>query len=308
MTSLFDGVYDSISNEDYHSDNGYYSSSQIKDMLKDPEIFYRKNVLKEATRESLSAYDVGTAFHTLVLEPHLYDKEVVLYDGIRRGAKYESFKEKHAGKLVIKPSEEKDAKALASRTRESKIAMSYIEIGKAEVSAFVSILIDEAGDIYSADKDKMWANDRWVESELFPYTTQGNSTILKLKVRADCLIESKGAILDLKSTSSNARDVREIKKSISNFEYDLSAAMYLFCFSLALNKPISRFLWTFTSKKYGNCQTYEASKDQILVGMEKFKYCLKELAYYQNLNWEIPDRLLEISPENYQLDWIRREK
>ena len=63
-------------------------------MLEDPEKFYKEYITKEIPRKEVSAFDVGTYFHTAILEPHLLEKECAVYPGaVRRGKEWDAFKE-----------------------------------------------------------------------------------------------------------------------------------------------------------------------------------------------------------------------
>ncbi|RJT47198.1 PD-(D/E)XK nuclease-like domain-containing protein [Rahnella woolbedingensis] len=70
------GIYDDISNEDYHSGAGI-SKSQLDDIAISPAIFqWRKNA--PVDEEKLKALDMGTALHCLLLEPDEFDKRFIV--------------------------------------------------------------------------------------------------------------------------------------------------------------------------------------------------------------------------------------
>jgi hypothetical protein len=72
------GINKDISNDHYHSNKTFFSSSVLKDLLKDKELFHKKYILKEEVERSgpLNAFLFGSYVHTLILEPHLVDVEL----------------------------------------------------------------------------------------------------------------------------------------------------------------------------------------------------------------------------------------
>ena len=70
------------SNEFYHSQKEYVSSSALKSIAKRSVFHYINSELKET-----EALLVGSAFHTLVLEPHLFNEEFFVMEKIDRRTK-----------------------------------------------------------------------------------------------------------------------------------------------------------------------------------------------------------------------------
>jgi hypothetical protein len=70
------------SNEFYHSQKEYVSSSTLKSVAK-RSVFHHLN----SHMTSSEALTVGSAFHTLVLEPHLFDPEFFIMDKFDRRTK-----------------------------------------------------------------------------------------------------------------------------------------------------------------------------------------------------------------------------
>lgn len=72
------GIYSDISNADYHGGEGV--SNSMLNLLRDKSPMHLK-ALREASndnREPTAAQRTGTAFHMLVLEPHLFEEQYVL--------------------------------------------------------------------------------------------------------------------------------------------------------------------------------------------------------------------------------------
>ena len=79
-------LIEGMSNEDYHKiaekeEERFYSSSQLKDIIGDPEVFYKKYITGEIPRKHMPAFDVGSAYHCEILEPHLLEKEFITFSG-----------------------------------------------------------------------------------------------------------------------------------------------------------------------------------------------------------------------------------
>ncbi|MFD2274257.1 hypothetical protein ACFS07_33205 [Undibacterium arcticum] len=74
-----------VPNAVYHSDRTGVSCSQLKkNLLQSPAHFHAAmNALRKA---STGSQNIGTALHTAVLEPHLFDSSTAVWDGGVLGA------------------------------------------------------------------------------------------------------------------------------------------------------------------------------------------------------------------------------
>lgn len=273
-----------LTNEEYHGIRGFYSSSQYKVGMKDIETFYKQYILGEDIgMKHIPAFDIGTYYHTGILEPEKLDKECIVYTGdpeskaklVKRAGKFwEAFKEKHKGMLILNEKEHFQAMNLINATKESPIAMGLLQNGEAELSCFALL-------------------------EGFP-----------TKVRADWINIQEGYILDLKSTTGNVKDVHAIKKKISDLNYDLSASLYIDTFNTHYGSEVIKdFYWTFASKDMCNCKTYRASKEMLEVGRRKYKFALAQIKKYQEQEWQFYDELEDIDPVSWDKDtWMSEPK
>lgn len=297
---IFNELLRDIPNEEYHGGEGY-SSSQLKDMLEDELVFHMKYITKELARQEMPAFDIGTYFHTAILEPHLLEKECCVFSGIRRGKKWESFKEENAGKAIITTSELRKAETLIEATKKSKVAMKLVERAEPEVSVYLKVNVF-AGEVFF--EDKILEHTGWEKCSLeIARRAEKEGLPLIIKCRADSL--GDGYISDLKSTTGNARSDKLIQKKISNYTYDLSASMYLDVFSAATGNQFKDFYWVFASKDFANCQTYLASEEMIYIGRQKWKTALVKLAYYISNNWTFEDEVRILEPAFYEKQWIK---
>lgn len=295
---LTEGLNTSLNSAQYHGLRGTYSSSQLKDALKDIEYFHAKHILHSVESEHITAFDIGTYFHTAILEPHLIETECAVYKGVRRGKEWDSFKAVNEGKAIITESEYYTALMLVNAVKNSPIAMARLGRGSPEVSAFVVIRV-VGTDIYAPTYNKALTKNGWEDCKSVPK----NGLDIVLKTRADLLADH--FILDLKSMTGNAKDRHGIKAKISELSYDLSAAMYLDIFSLASGIVKTEFVWTFASKQIGNCKNYIASVENILVGRAKWKKAVLEIAEGMSHDWDLPDVMDIIEPNHYELDILR---
>jgi hypothetical protein len=293
-----------LTSDEYHGVSGTYSSSQFKDLLDDEEIFIKKYIEKVIPKEDIPAFGTGNYFHTGVLEPHNLKRDCVVYDsGIRRGAKWDAFAEKNRGKVIITSSQKDQAERLIAAVQGSPIAMDYIKNGRAEVSLFNDIWVKD-GEIFSPEYNKMLDLEAgWLDFEVKEKDFK-TAVKLVLKVRADSLGED--FVLDLKSTTGNARSNFAMRGKISYYLYQLSAALYLDMFSLEKGEQIDTFIWTFASKDCHNCKSYKASRDNLFVGRAMWMKAVRSLAVLMKNDFQLYDELGVLEPQSHELEIIRK--
>lgn len=290
-----------LSSQDYHGAQGSFSSSQIKDALEDIEYFHKKHILKEIPRPESPAFDIGTYFHTAILEPHKLNEDCVVFSGIRRGKAWDDFKEANKGKAIITQAEFSQAQALVEAVKNSPVAINRINRGEPEVSGFLEIKI--LGNAIQAG-DMVLTPNGWEPGGLkFP---ENKVQKMLIKVRADCLGDD--FILDLKSTTGNCRNEWLVKQSITKYHYDLSAALYLDIFSILMNRPMKDFIWTFASKDCFISKSYLASQENIKVGRAKWKKAVLNIANGIANNWTFPDTLSILGPQSFEASEYLKER
>lgn len=282
-----EGIYDDLSNEEYHAqqppEEHYYSSSQLKTMLEDPEKFYAQYIARQGEKSAPSpAMNIGTAWHSEMLEPHRAHEDYVVWEGGKRGTKlYKAFAEEHEGKIILTKPDKILLDRLVLATKNSPVAMNIIEETVAEQSFFLTLFG------------------------------------LRMKIRTDCLHlgEEYSYISDLKSTTGNVKNKHAIRQKVSNSNYDLSAAMYIIVINEAIRKfdlpyaPVTDFFWNFASKDAGgNCKTWRATADQIKVGTAKFMTAVREIQKYTEKEWCFEDCIDDLEPLPWdKTEWIKEE-
>jgi hypothetical protein len=289
-----------MASDAYHGIADTWSSSQLKDIIDDEEVFIKKYITREIARAETSALDIGNYFHTGVLEPHKVAKEIAVFSGkTRYGKNWDIFKKKNAGKTVITTKQKEVGDGMIKVVKSSPVSMSYLK-GEPEVSLFVEILVANQK-IYAPAFMKALTKDGWTKVTKVP--KQGYR--LTMKVRADCLGDN--FVSDLKSTSGRATQPYSVRQAISKYKYDLSAALYLDLFSL-VREEISAFFWIFASKENHCAATWMASENQILVGRAKWSWAVKRLADLAAAEWQIPDFLREAEPLSHELEWLKEKE
>lgn len=290
------GLHYDMPDDQYHQQHDakdhYYSSSQLKDILKDPLTFKQKYITQEAgERGFVAAFEFGTYVHTAILEPEKLAQSTAIYEGAtRRGKAWEEFLEANEGKTILTRDKKKEtmggdseysqAQKCIEAVGNSEIAMELLAQGQPEVSLF--------------------------------YEYEG----VKLKVRADWIDFKRMLIADLKTTSSSPRSADSIRKSTKDYGYDLSAAMYMLLFNQYIKheghptpkkdqlKEFTDFYWIYAGKKDFQCQCYMAHQKMLDLGLVKFKEAIRLIKYYESINWEIPETCPDLAPASWEVsDW-----
>lgn len=195
------GWHRDLSNEEYHGSAGY-SSSQLKTLIEKTPAHLKHSfgVLREPTDNM----NLGTAVHTLVLEPEKFDEEFAVsekFDGRTKAGKAAkaAFEAESVGRTVITEPQRDKAILMAESVRNHPIA-----------GLLVSDIIAESS-VY------------WWYKSMDPDDDSRYKQMLK--VRPDILCRGYPVIADLKTTNDGS--YTGFIKSIQNFYYHVSAAMYL---------------------------------------------------------------------------------
>jgi hypothetical protein len=108
--------FSEVSNEIYHADTEYVSSSVLKTILKDIGDYKKQYI--DGEKKSFSnreALDFGSYLHALILEPHLVDVEFQVFSGLQKeGPEWDDFVENKLDptKILIMGSQQTIAKKL----------------------------------------------------------------------------------------------------------------------------------------------------------------------------------------------------
>ena len=260
------GINPSISNEDYHADKSYLSSSQIKLLLKDTEQFYKEVILGERERIYKAAFDEGSYAHTLILEPEMVETEYRFFKGFRKaGKEWEEFKKANHGYTML---------SFPQRRRVEKWVEAY---------------------------EALPAAKSLISGGFAEHTVTGKVEGLDLKARADYINVDKGYIVDVKTTSYDP-GLDGFKQTIKDFRYDLSAAMYTKLFNQAYNKNFD-FYFIVLGKKNNECEVFKMSRSTMEDGLNLFKKALNIYkACKASNNWiNLKERVVEKNTDDYEI-------
>jgi len=180
-----------MSNKDYHA-NPAISSTTLKYMEESFVHFDNRKLFKFGSK----AMNLGTAFHTLTLEPEKFEQEFAIepIDAKRNTtigkAKWEDFEETLNGRDQISNDDYEKAKVMSANAR--------------------------------AIGETLFSKEAEIENS---YIVTDPETGLILKCRPDFLVAQDGILIDLKSTMN--ADEYELKKSISKYDYVRQLAFYI---------------------------------------------------------------------------------
>jgi hypothetical protein len=184
------GINEGISNAEYHADKTFLSSTPLKTLYKDPAQFYREYMLGEKKQMSGDHLDEGTAIHTALLEPHLFDSEIACFPGMRKsGADWEAFLEANSEKIILNAGQKSRTDAAVRAAEARPELKEFLSGGQPELSLCCELLG------------------------------------VPVKARPDYINADKGYIVDIKTTRHPA-DMEMFKHTIQEYSYQLSAALY----------------------------------------------------------------------------------
>lgn len=268
MSILKNGFNEDISNESYHAERDYVSSSGLKLMLRNPREYHKIYVLNEGEKPVSAALDLGSYIHARILEPDLVDKEFAVYpSAFKRGNAWKEFQLEHEGKIVLTSTQKAQADKLISNFYNTSVILGNHKSEK-EVSL------------------ESFFNHGFPEQTLC-----GELDGVKIKVRFDYRkeFEDFGSINDIKTTSALIRSKSDVEYVCASLEYDLSAALYVDLVEKETGKPHD-FFFCFISKADGECKMFKASEQMLEAGRQKYKKAIQLLkearktgVYYKNV-------------------------
>lgn len=285
-----------MSNEEYHAHKAV-SRSKLMTLAQSPKKYWYKYLSGEAEEENTDALRIGSAFHTLVLEPEKFsEKAVILPDDKRRPTKaqinakspsdstrllidwWEQFDAENAGKIYIKDNELADLKAMAKSLRDTKEAQ------------------------------KILARKGMIEPSIF---WQDYDTGIDVKAKLDFLWQDKKAIVDVKTTS--CVDKNSFEKSVGAYGYDLQAFMCMKAVEMLTGSAPELFIFACVEKKPPyETAFYFASDEMLAAGKVKYRYLLNLLRNCRTNDYYPPKQQglsrINLKPWDYnEVDFMREE-
>lgn len=276
------GWYKDLSNEAYHGSFGI-SSSQLK-MLTEHTPAHLKHSMS-VHREPTPSMMLGTAVHSLVLEPEKFDTDVVVAPVVDKRTKigkelWADFEARSEGRAIITEAQYEQAQAMAASVRSHPIAGALLDDIVVESSVY------------------------WWYRSMDP----DDATKYKemLKVRPDAICRNYPVVIDLKSTADGS--YTGFIKAIQNFHYHVSAAMYLEGVNQC--KPLLEELRHFAYTKFifvcvenvapYLTSVYELDPQYMDIGKALYRRALQTLRYGRENDWPgFPEEVRIIEPPGW---------
>jgi len=198
-----------MSNEEYHGKREFLSASSIKTILKNPYEFLHP------TRRESKAFSIGSATHSLILEPNKFNNEFAVAPEINKRTKvgreeFSLFEKENANKCVLSKDEYSISKSMSDAVLSTPEAKNILKNGIAECSFFSEI--------------------------------DG----IKVKCRPDYYREDIGLVMDVKTVQDASPDA--FAKDVANFGYYIQAQFYMDVLD-SLGFPAKKFLFIAVQKK-----------------------------------------------------------
>jgi hypothetical protein len=271
---LKEGFNEKCSNEEYHGDREFVSSSGLKLILKNPREYYRKYVKNEGEPLNSDALSIGSYAHTRILEPHLVEVEYAIWTkGRRYGEDWNTFKEENEGKIIITSSQKSLVDSMVKEYEAS------------------SVILGDHGNEKEVSISSFFTKGEAEE------TVAGFLDDYPVKCRFDYRKEwdDFGSINDLKTTgiALGTATVEEVEEICAYWDYDLSAALYADLAEKYTGKAHD-FYFIFLSKKDFACRIFKASDEMIRRGRAKYKAAIKALKKAEETGVYFENRVEEL--------------
>ncbi|OTA16548.1 exodeoxyribonuclease VIII [Xenorhabdus beddingii] len=240
------GIYYDISNEDYHKGAGV-SKSQLDDIAINPA-FYKWKKNAPIDTEKLTALDMGTALHCLLLEPNEFPKRFISAPQFNRRT--------NAGK-------EEEKQFLEECKNTGKTIMDYEQHRKLKIMC-ESVMAHHAARYFLEAEGYCEASIYWNDSD----------TDELCRIRPDKFLANQPVILDVKKVA----DMDRFSRHVEEFRYHVQNAMYQEGYLRHFNElPVFLFIAvseTVDCARYP-VRVYELNSEDVDVGFNLFKQNLK---------------------------------
>jgi hypothetical protein len=258
-----------ISNEEYHGDKDWLSSSVIKLAL-NPALYNYVVLQGKGEKKSNAGMELGNLIHTFLLEYEKFEEEYYVYDGA-------------TNKDGSVPKKKRDELEVVS---EGKQIVTTEQVELAELARKNCLLNDYTNEALFGHGGKNEVS----------YFYKDNELGFNFKVRPDRIVfcDNKIVIYDVKSSrnidpSGFGRDAK------FKFHYDLSAYMYCYVvFKMFGIMP--SFAWVVVgSEEFAPVAFYPCSDKTLLAGKEKFDVAIENIkTRTKEGNWNYQREPIEI--------------
>ena len=259
-----------MNNAEYHA-HPAISKSKLDSIARSPLHFWHRYISPDAQpAEPTPAMEFGTAVHSIILEPDLFNSEYALAPSTSRTTK--------AGKEAWAEASASGKKLIGADTLESLLAI--------RESVFSHPIAKKALEAPGIAESSIFATDP--------------ATDLELKCRPDYLTNSNW-IIDLKTTIDAS--LTEFQRSVSKYRYHVQSAHYKKVVELDRGTPIQGFIFVVVEKTAPYAvQVFQASPTLLQTGDHEASRNLADLAhalvqYPPDKPWpSYTDALVELNP------------
>lgn len=247
------GIQYALSFDDYLKSDGL-SYSQLKYLVKCPKNF-KYFVLDANEKTDTEAMKIGRAFHTLVLEPHLFEKQYYIANKIRRaGQAWDEMQITAGNRDIIWTEDYNELNYMNQSIKKHPYASKLLTDSVNEVSIF-------------------WEHK------------VSDDTKLLCRSRIDAIknITNQTALIDIKTTLDISE--KAFIKTIFNFKYHMQAAFYLDAYKYVNNKLPKSFIFIAIEKTAPYlCAIYvlPSNGEAIELGRAEYRGLLKKYALCQS--------------------------
>lgn len=183
-----------LSNDQYHALTMVIGKSHLDEVAKSPAHYYARFLAPDRVQpEPTPAMVLGSATHTAILEPHLFDEQYVLAPQIRRGTKaWAEWEAKAEGKTLLKQEDYDTIQRMAEAVHKHPASRFLLELpGQVEQTV------------------------RW----------RDEATDQDCKCRPDWRSADGRLVVDVKTTEH--ADPRMFAQSVAKFRYHVQSHWYL---------------------------------------------------------------------------------
>lgn len=249
---MYLGHYKDLSSSEYHDDKTSISRSGIMEFARSPYHYWSKYLNPNApSPKRKKEWDLGTAFHTMILEPHLFDKQFapkppkVLLKDVGREA-YEAYK------LMVEEIENSNRIIISDED--------YLD------------LILMAQSLHANSQAKELMADCLIEQSYFWVDKESR---LRVKARPDLICPR--VYIDLKTVSDASE--RAYQNEMIKYGYHVQAAMVRDAFKEVENHEMQLFFNICVEKSYPySVVIYMIDEAAVDYGEKFYKNKLKELS------------------------------
>lgn len=252
------GRYTNLSNTEYHASPGI-SSSGLKELAKSPKHY---QMYISGPRKQTPSMLIGSAVHSLVLEPDVFPLEFAVSPECRRGSKeWIRFEQDNPGKNLLKPSEYEQAVNMRDSICSDVFAVGLLSCpGAAEHSLY-------------------WMHDLGILCKCRPDFLTDNNLIVDIKTSEDASPEG-------------------FERAIGKWKYHISAAFYTQGVEAVTGRSVKGFSFLVVENEPPYLVAYYLADNEMLergnLAVERYLNRYKECT--ENNHWPgFPKRFVPIS-------------